>query len=71
MSLIDETLIYAYDQKPTDKPVLSLHIKLEMVIPPKEKIEIDDYESADLLLDEIVASDAPEHVKKEAQSLRR
>ena len=44
MSLIDETLIYAYDQKPTDKPVLSLHIKLEMVIPPKEKIEIDDYE---------------------------
>ena len=42
--------------------------KLDLV---RAYIEIDDFESADLLLDEIIASDAPEHVKKEAQSLRR
>lgn len=41
--------------------------KLDLV---RAYIEMDDVESANQLLDDIMASDAPEHVKAEAQSLR-
>lgn len=44
LSLIDEAIIHAYDPKPSDKPAASLHIKIEMLLPPKEKVEIDDAE---------------------------
>lgn len=42
--------------------------KLDLV---RAYIEMDDVESANQLLDDIMASDAPEHVKAEAQSLRQ
>lgn len=42
--------------------------KLDLV---RAYIEMDDDESANQLLDDIMASDAPEHVKAEAQSLRQ
>ncbi|GAB58590.1 FimV/HubP family polar landmark protein [Rheinheimera nanhaiensis] len=42
--------------------------KLDLV---RAYIEMDDNESATQLLDDIMASDAPEHVKAEAQSLRQ
>ena len=44
LSLIDEALIYAYEPKPTDKPATSLHIKIQFLLPPKEKAEVDDIE---------------------------
>jgi hypothetical protein len=42
LSLIDEAIITAYDPRPTDKPVTSLHLKIELLIPPKERKEVDD-----------------------------
>ncbi|MDX5406614.1 MAG: hypothetical protein LPK11_06185 [Chromatiaceae bacterium] len=42
--------------------------KLDLV---RAYIEMDDNESANQLLDDIMASDAPEHVKAEAQGLRQ
>jgi pilus assembly protein FimV len=42
--------------------------KLDLV---RAYIEMDDNESATQLLDDIMASDAPEHVKAEAQTLRQ
>lgn len=44
LSLIDETSIQGYDPKESDKPASCLHIKIEMLVPPKEKVEIDDAE---------------------------
>lgn len=41
--------------------------KLDLV---RAYMEIADTESADLLLDEILTSDAPEHIKEEAQKLK-
>lgn len=35
LSLIDESIIKAYDPKPTDKPAASLNIKIECLFPPK------------------------------------
>ena len=61
-------IIGEHERRDVDVEDNGYSAKLDLV---RAYIEIDDYESADLLLDEIVASDAPEHVKKEAQSLRR
>lgn len=44
LSLIDEAIISAYEPKPSDKPATSLQIKIEMLLPPKERTEVDDME---------------------------
>jgi vesicle-fusing ATPase len=44
LSLIDEALVHPYEPKPADKPAASLQLKLELLLPPKERVEIDDVE---------------------------
>lgn len=44
LSLIDQTLVKAYDPKPTDKAATSLNLKIELLLPPKERFEVDDVE---------------------------
>jgi hypothetical protein len=38
LSLIDQTMIQAYDAKPKDKAATSLIIQIEYLFPPKEKV---------------------------------
>lgn len=60
-------IIGEHERRDVDSEDNGYSAKLDLV---RAYIEIDDRESADLLLDDILASDAPEHVKTEAQRLR-
>ena len=44
MSLIDQTIIKAYDPKHSDQAAASLVIKIELLLPPKDRVEVDDIE---------------------------
>jgi hypothetical protein len=44
LSLIDQIYIQAYDQKSIDQPATSITIKIEMLLPPSQRVEIDDKE---------------------------
>jgi pilus assembly protein FimV len=61
-------IIGEHERRDVDSEDNGYSAKLDLV---RAYIEIDDRESADLLLDNILASDAPQHVKTEAQSLRQ
>lgn len=61
-------IIGEHERRDVDSEDNGYSAKLDLV---RAYIEIDDRESADLLLDDILASDAPENVKAEAQSLRK
>lgn len=60
-------IIGEHERRDVDNEDNGYSAKLDLV---RAYIEIDDRESADLLLDDILASDAPDNVKAEAQSLR-
>ena len=60
-------IIGEHERRDVDKEDAGFSAKLDLV---RAYIEIDDRESADLLLDDILASDAPEHVKAEAKTLK-
>ncbi len=60
-------IIGEHEQRDVDVEDNGYSAKLDLV---RAYIEIDDTESAELLLDEILTSDAPEHVKTEAQRLK-
>ena len=60
-------IIGEHERRDVDSEDNGYSAKLDLV---RAYIEIDDRESADLLLDDILASDAPDNVKAEAQSLR-
>ncbi len=60
-------IIGEHERRDVDTEDNGYSAKLDLV---RAYIEIDDMESAELLLDEILASDAPEHVKTEAQRLK-
>ena len=60
-------IIGEHEQRDVDAEDNGYSAKLDLV---RAYIEIDDTESAELILDEILASDAPEHVKAEAQRLK-
>lgn len=60
-------IIGEHEQRDVDTEDNGYSAKLDLV---RAYIEMDDSESAELILDEILASDAPEHVKTEAQRLR-
>lgn len=60
-------IIGAHEQRDVDTEDNGYSAKLDLV---RAYIEIDDTESAELILDEILTSDAPEHVKAEAQRLK-
>ena len=61
-------IIGEHEQRDVDTEDNGFSAKLDLV---RAYIEMDDSESANLLLDEIMASDAPEHIKDEAQRLRQ
>lgn len=61
-------IIGEHERRDVDSEDNGYSAKLDLV---RAYIEIDDRESADLLLDDILASDAPDNVKAEAQSLRQ
>lgn len=44
LSLIDDALVQAYDPKPADLSAASLQLKIELLLPPKERVEVDDVE---------------------------
>lgn len=61
-------IIGEHEQRDVDTEDNGFSAKLDLV---RAYIEMDDSESANLLLDEIAASEAPEHIKDEAQRLRQ
>lgn len=61
-------IIGEHERRDVDTEDNGYSAKLDLV---RAYIEIDDFESADLLLDGILASDAPENIKTEAKSLKR
>jgi pilus assembly protein FimV len=61
-------IIGEHERRDVDREDNGYSAKLDLV---RAYIEIDDHESAELLLDDILASDAPAHVKTEAQSLKQ
>ncbi len=61
-------IIGEHERRDVDNEDNGYSAKLDLV---RAYIEMDDTESAELMLDEILASDAPEHVKKEAQGLKQ
>ncbi|MEH8020323.1 FimV/HubP family polar landmark protein [Rheinheimera metallidurans] len=61
-------IIGEHERRDVDREDNGYSAKLDLV---RAYIEMDDSENADLLLDDILASDAPEHVKSEAQSLKQ
>lgn len=60
-------IIGEHEQRDVDIEDNGYSAKLDLV---RAYIEIDDIDSAELILDEILASDAPEHIKTEAQRLK-
>ena len=44
LSKIDQIVIKAYDPKTTDQPATMIQLEISMVIPPKERVQIDDIE---------------------------
>lgn len=44
LSKIDQIVIKAYDPRPVDKPATLVQIEIRMVIPPREREEVDDIE---------------------------
>ncbi|MDX1392731.1 MAG: FimV/HubP family polar landmark protein, partial [Rheinheimera sp.] len=61
-------IIGEHERRDVDQEDNGYSAKLDLV---RAYIEIDDHESAQLILDDILSSDAPEHIKTEAQSLRQ
>lgn len=61
-------IIGEHEQRDVDTEDNGYAAKLDLV---RAYIEIDDRESADLLLDEILASDVPDNIKAEAQKLKQ
>ncbi|MGP9802218.1 FimV/HubP family polar landmark protein [Rheinheimera sp. NSM] len=61
-------IIGEHEQRDVDTEDNGYAAKLDLV---RAYIEIDDRESADLLLDEILASDVPANIKAEAQKLKQ
>ena len=60
-------IIGEHERRDVDTEDNGYSAKLDLV---RAYIEIDDTDSAELLLDEILASDAPAHIKTEAQRLK-
>ncbi|GAB2932920.1 FimV/HubP family polar landmark protein [Rheinheimera gaetbuli] len=60
-------IIGVHEQRDVDTEDNGYSAKLDLV---RAYIEIEDTESAELILDEILTSDAPEHVKAEAERLK-
>lgn len=46
LSLIDQVYVQVYDEKETDRPATSISLKVEMLLPPSQRTEIND---ADLI----------------------
>lgn len=44
LSLIDEVLVQSYDPRSADRPASSITLKIELLQPPKERVELDDLE---------------------------
>jgi len=60
-------IIGEHERRDVDKEDNGYAAKLDLA---RAYIEMDDREIADLLLDSILASDAPDHIKEEAQNLK-
>lgn len=61
-------IIGEHEQRDVDTEDNGYAAKLDLV---RAYIEIDDRESANLLLDEILAADVPDNIKTEAQKLKQ
>ena len=61
-------IIGEHERRDVDREDNGYSAKLDLV---RAYIEIDDHESAELLLDDILASEAPDNVKAEAKSLKQ
>lgn len=42
VSLIDEIYVQLYSPREQDAPATSIHLKIEMLLPPQERILVDD-----------------------------